>query len=1550
ETCSFVLPCIAALWLVRAAGVVGDCNTTATQPTARPSTVTNGSITTTVDKLLHHALEASGTILNDPSAGSPLPTLANGHLGFTVFEDAVYMAGLYSGAGGLSHRARVPNVASVRVRDPASNVTLDLARGLFRVTTVTGSYRMTHLLYPHALYRRLIVNQFLIERLAPDTGDITLSLMPPTPFTSEDIHFGPIRTVPVERVQPSRSSSRPGTDGTDRIYRCCGTTVEVENSTYQHAVCPVCVLWNHVPEQLTLRGDERMVSYRFIMAVDESVHVARKDLTTALTQADEELLRAHTSPWRSFWERTDILMTGSEPLQRTVRASIFYLVSSLPFEESFTRSPGPFWGLSPTGLGRGGGRTKLDDYEGHSFWDTEIWMFPVLNLIDPWYSRLLIVYRRKMLPTALDLAVEAGYRGARFPWESGFTGVEVTQPCCPEVAQYQHHITGDVSFALRQYLATTQDLEWLRERGGCEMIQLVAEFWASRVAFNYTGTEQYDIAAVMGPDEDHENVTNNAYTNAIAGYALYFGDFAGCLCGDDVSSRNWSAIARRIKLPYDRVHDFHPQYDGYTIGTVIKQADAILLGYPLLYRGMRPDTLQNDLNIYEPVTRTTGPAMTWAMHAINHLDGGNIESAAADFNRSYQSYVRGPFHVWHELQQPASGGAQNFLTGAGGFLQTVLFGYAGIRVHLDRLEVRGLSPEELPPAGFDSLSAKGIQYLGALITVTQGRTKSEVTVTHLEHRALTIEFGDGHAAVDVVPNRPYNLSQRTATIRGKAYPCLKMTPLRTVISVGVLLTALGGTALVVAQTGTSDANYKFQTRPPLPDPAVMPTLANGNIGLVAYGEYVHLNGVYNGLRGQSHRARIPNYGNIQLMTCSPVSPNGVSTACTYQLDMKAGKFVTVDETPEYRVVHEMYPHRYYDMILVNRIRVQRLGSVSVIQARLTQTPGQQSADFSWQPTTQFVVSGQTYTQQCGVTVQVEDPTIQTFGHSVCVSYPNIPDLVQIQPDTMAQEFMFFTAFTANAEEGTRQIGAIAGLSSTSEDNSHLQEMDQLWNRYGISVEGNNELDRVIKASAFYLFSSLPAHRTVPAVGRYPFYGLAPAGLGRGGLVEQEYQGHSFWDTEIWMYPAILFVDPVNAARVLEYRTTVSGGARANALKNGFGGIQFGWESAFTGAEVTPDCCPQNGEQQHHVTADVSFAARQYYYATGDLEWLRKEMCDLVSETALFWLSRVVYNNATDKYDIRKAMGPDEDHWDVSNNAFTNVMAAHNLFFGEFVSCYCGNSLINEGTRKELLKVARSLTLPYDAEGDFHPQYEGYQIGTPIKQADTVLLIYPLQYPMNETTKANNLRMYSQVTRENGPAMTWAIHTIGHLELNQQQEAAAMFDKSYRQYLRAPFNVWSENGNNEPGAGNFITGAGGFLQSIINGYAGVRLHHDRLDIRNARPTPNTNVLHIPTIEYRGVQFSLTVRPSAFTIDIKTTGQTDLKLLVDQLERPICESCQYNGTVASIQLTKDQAIDECRLKPTTLGIKVADQHDAASALHSTSMAFVSLIVCFLLSKLF
>lgn len=115
----------------------------------------------------------------------------------------------------------------------------------------------------------------------------------------------------------------------------------------------------------------------------------------------------------------------------------------------------------------------------------------------------------------------SGFFFARFPWESAFSGREAIQPCCPLIAKYQIHVTADISFALRNYLSMTHDLNWFQKEG-CELSREISRFWASRAAYN-SNIKRYEINEVMGPDEDHANISNNVYTNIAAGYSLYFG-------------------------------------------------------------------------------------------------------------------------------------------------------------------------------------------------------------------------------------------------------------------------------------------------------------------------------------------------------------------------------------------------------------------------------------------------------------------------------------------------------------------------------------------------------------------------------------------------------------------------------------------------------------------------------------------------------------------------------------------------------------------------------------------------------------------------------------------------------------------------------------------------------------------------------------------------------------------------------------------------------------------------------------------------------------------
>lgn len=159
------------------------------------------------------------------------------------------------------------------------------------------------------------------------------------------------------------------------------------------------------------------------------------------------------------------------------------------------------------------------------------------------------------------------------------------------------------------------------------------------------------------------------------------------------TNNNWSKIANKIRLLHDAKLDYNPQYEGYNLSIPIKQADVALLGYPLQYANINARTRRNNLKFYENVTRKNGPAMTWSMHAIGHLDIDELPTEEF-FNRTFASYIRKPFYVWNEYVDGVTDGASNFITGAGGFLQLIMYGYAGIRINADSLTIERST---LPP-------------------------------------------------------------------------------------------------------------------------------------------------------------------------------------------------------------------------------------------------------------------------------------------------------------------------------------------------------------------------------------------------------------------------------------------------------------------------------------------------------------------------------------------------------------------------------------------------------------------------------------------------------------------------------------------------------------------------------------------------------------------------------------------------------------------------------------------------------------------------------------
>lgn len=375
----------------------------------------------------------------------------------------------------------------------------------------------------------------------------------------------------------------------------------------------------------------------------------------AAREGASRLIEAHERLWAALW-RGDIEIEGDPEAQRNVRFALFNLYGSI--REGSRRSIPPM-GLSVRGF-----------YNGHIFWDSEIWMYPALLILQPDLARQMLDYRIDGLDAARRRAYVHGYRGAMFPWEGDNRGEEST-PTFALTGPLEHHITADIAIACWNYYCVTRDLDWLR-REGFPLIREVATFWCDRVSRNDDGS--YSIRNVIGANEYAVGVTDNAFTNGAARRALEYAAAAAAVCGERPDPL-WNEIAkglRILRLPNGVTRE-HADYEGEQI----KQADANLLGYPL---GLVTDrkSLLRDLAYYESrIDPQRGPAMSWSVFAIQYARLGMAAEAEAMFRRSYLPNLRPPFGVFAES---ATSGNPYFMTGAGGMLQAVLFGFGGLEI------------------------------------------------------------------------------------------------------------------------------------------------------------------------------------------------------------------------------------------------------------------------------------------------------------------------------------------------------------------------------------------------------------------------------------------------------------------------------------------------------------------------------------------------------------------------------------------------------------------------------------------------------------------------------------------------------------------------------------------------------------------------------------------------------------------------------------------------------------------------------------------------------
>jgi len=212
-----------------------------------------------------------------------------------------------------------------------------------------------------------------------------------------------------------------------------------------------------------------------------------------------------------------------------------------------------------------------------------------------------------------------------------------------------------------------------------------------------------------------------------------------------------------------------------------------------------------------------------------------------------------------------------------------------------------------------------------------------------------------------------------------------------------------------------------------------------------------------------------------------------------------------------------------------------------------------------------------------------------------------------------------------------------------------------WSEVNIELDSENHEDLLaVRFAQYHLLIMTPIHDC-----RY--------NIGAKGLSGEGYKGHVFWDTEIFMLPYFQYNMPQAARQLLLYRYNTLDGARNKAVKFGYKGAMYPWETAFSGEEETPEWAALNimtgkptrvwaGLKEHHITADIAYAVWQYYLTTNDVDFMERYGYEMIFECAWFWCSRVYWNAERDRFEIRDVIGPDEYTEHIDNNAYTNYMA------------------------------------------------------------------------------------------------------------------------------------------------------------------------------------------------------------------------------------------------------------------------------------------------------
>ncbi|MBC1916376.1 glycoside hydrolase family 65 protein [Listeria seeligeri] len=462
----------------------------------------------------------------------------------------------------------------------------------------------------------------------------------------------------------------------------------------------------------TAKNRQLMTAVEQNVAANETFTLEKiSSVNTSLSKTDEvlpnttylELKKETDLAWEKFWKQTGVEIKSTNTFDQFALDFASYHLEIMTPKDDIRCSVGAK-GLTGEG------------YKGHVFWDTEIFILPFFLYNQPKIAKQLLQYRYLHLKEAQEKALENGYKGALYPWESAFSGVEET----PEFAAInirtgtrqkvasaisEHHLVADIAFAVCEYAAATKDTAFMMNCGA-EMLLETAEFWISRTT-NRNG--RLEILDVIGPDEYTEHIDNNAYTN----YMVYFNvkkamewnkenqpfqkraekflanlylpvaNESGLIPQDDTFlQKDWINLdkykanqgTQGILLDYSRQEVNELQ--------ILKQADLVMLFY-LLPATFETKVMKRNLDYYEKRT-IHDSSLSKAIHAI-------VENRIGDRKQAYQFFQEACLIDLGTEPHSSDDGLHAAALGA--IWLAVIFGFAGIDTREELLQITPNLPD-----------------------------------------------------------------------------------------------------------------------------------------------------------------------------------------------------------------------------------------------------------------------------------------------------------------------------------------------------------------------------------------------------------------------------------------------------------------------------------------------------------------------------------------------------------------------------------------------------------------------------------------------------------------------------------------------------------------------------------------------------------------------------------------------------------------------------------------------------------------------------------------